>query len=332
MTQVYLNGSAPDYFGFTFSTAAALIDQIETTLVSAGWTSLAKVSGTSLFLRGVAEDGGTAHNCWVEFTVTGTSPNLLLNLQGWLEEAKTNGSGALPLREDTSYFSFIDSTTNRLWLSADSGSLGMCIINSNGRGNGMFFGFCDRILGTDEFGIYIGEISCRTYNTCRVAKLWYAPTNLWFLIGTGFANGADAGNASTNTNRGGLHLDFMSNAFYNSAVAPSSPNPVMMPASPIPSTEYMCHGRINALTGKPLIANFGLIEGENSNSYNTNILNPDNFERYEQTVAFRGWIKHAVTGLAGERTGYQFVAADGSRYLSVGPGWGFQGLQIKGAD
>lgn len=151
MPLTFLNGGAPNYSGQIFTTANALIDFIETTLVSAGWLSITKVVGTSVFLRGTSQTNN--HNCWVEFVYADTS---YLHVRGWLEQSKTNGSV-----QSTSTGTFCRvavGTENRLWITANGDAGCICIIPSSGTAQGVHFGFLDRIDPTDQWAWMVGHI------------------------------------------------------------------------------------------------------------------------------------------------------------------------------
>lgn len=329
MTLTYLNGVAPAYAGYTFSDTTDLIDTIESTLNTAGWVTVDKVSGVSLFVRGTAEVGN-ADNCWLEFTITGTSPSLTLNLQGWLQEAKTNGSG-------TSGFglTFKDALANSLWLTADSGALAICIISNDGTARGLHFGFCDRLVASDATAIYIGKIGYDSYSFARVATAINGGT-IWQLLRASFVSLDSGQSASSGTYwpRAGTADLLKAASGGNTAsttswsVTGSNFGMAISQANPGSSDASFGNGMRNWATGKPLLSDYFYFEGPNTTSVNNYAtINQDGYNiRY--AISLRGTIPYCVCGLGGEPAGWQYESTDGSRYLSVGGGNGWQGMLI----
>lgn len=163
MPVTFLNGNAPLYLGHQFTTSIDLIDTIESTLVTAGWTSLEKVSETSLFIRGVTTNN---HNCWIEFIISGETTAKTLIMRGWLEAVKTNGS---PNSIHT--LTYTEESLNRLWLSADQDAFCISLYNATGAMDGYHAGFLERTEPTDATAWMIGRIiSYPSYNTAYVAR------------------------------------------------------------------------------------------------------------------------------------------------------------------
>ena len=177
MPLTFLNGGAPNYSGQTFTTANALIDFIETTLVTAGWVSVSKVVGTSVFLRGTSQTNN--HNCWVEFIYDNVS---YLHVRGWLQEAKTNGSTLNTSLGTGTFCRVAVGTENRLWITANSDAGCICIMPNSVPAFGIHFGFLDRIEPTDQWAWMVGTITSGT-GTAYSAKSKFDAAN-WRWIGT----------------------------------------------------------------------------------------------------------------------------------------------------
>lgn len=308
---------------------SALIEDETATVDLSLWTSLAKTA-TSLFVKGETVVGN--YNCWVEFTVTGTNPNYTLFMQGWLEEAKINGSGLFALREKSTVTTFEGSLNNRLWLTCDEDSLCLSIFNA-GTGNmfGAHFGFCDRIDTTDEWAIYMGYLGVQAYVEARVAKLFRNDTNLWFVFGNGFDITPDPDSSSHAVPM--LHVDPISRAA-NNQQAPWSPGSFFVWREDDQSVYRLGHGRRNGYNNKPLLDTYAYLEAD---TIETNVddadINPDGYRCYtSDAIIFRGIIKHAVSGVMGEQPATQCFRSDGSVAMSTGRGYGWQGMNIKGAD
>ncbi|NJO48937.1 MAG: hypothetical protein HC840_05025 [Leptolyngbyaceae cyanobacterium RM2_2_4] len=153
MALIFTNGGAPNYLGFQFTSAANLIDQIELTLNSAGWATIAKTPGASLFVRGNSIVNGSP--AFVEFVIESATPPLQrLRVVGWIQQAKTNGTpNVSQLKID-----FNDGGANRLWLTADQQSGCITIFSSSGAMNGIHFGFVDRVDTADATAWAVGQI------------------------------------------------------------------------------------------------------------------------------------------------------------------------------
>lgn len=153
MALTFLNGGAPNYSGQTFSTATDLINHIETTLVAAGWVSITKVVGTSVFLRGTSLTNN--HNCWVEFIISDSS---YLHVRGWLEQTRANASPQSTSLGTGTFCRFTANVENRLWITANQDAGCICIIPNSGTALGIHFGFLDRIETTDQWAWMVGNI------------------------------------------------------------------------------------------------------------------------------------------------------------------------------
>ena len=328
----YSNGGAPDYLGISITSATEIIDHIETILVAAGWTTVTKVAGTSLLIRGVTPVN--SYNCWVEFTITGTTPNLFVNMEGWLEEAKINGSGLYTFqRYSTSLNTFTDGSDNRVWITADQDAVLICISSSNGDTTGWHFGFTEHIRTDDQWGIYIGPLNSWNYGSVRVAKLYSDDTNLWFLVGTCFVLAENIGtNVATSRQP-------MSSTDALCTFVTSNGEPIGDTASKVyeendPTDIHLAHaGRRNAYTGLPYVRPFFIIEGLDTDTGYMNENNPDNYASNGiSDITVRGDIRFAYTGMMGEPELKKIQFPNGQIIMSVGAGDGWQGMLIKPPD
>lgn len=153
MALIFTNGGAPNYLGFQFTNATGLIDQIELTLNSAGWATITKVAGSSLFARASSIVNGSP--AFIEFLVQPSTPPLQkLRVIGWSDQAKSSSSPDFQqLRLD-----FNEGGANRLWLTADQQSGCISIFSSSGAMNGVHFGFLDRVDTADATAWGVGQI------------------------------------------------------------------------------------------------------------------------------------------------------------------------------
>lgn len=320
MTDIYLTGDAPYHLGHVFSTPTELIDQLETTLVSAGWVTDNKVAGTSLFIKGTAPTGDT-EEIWLEFTVTGTSPDFTLEYEGWTEQAKTNGSGTY------TKLNFTFGEFNRMWLACNSGAWCIMMLNSNGFSYGAHFGFVERLKSSDTGAVYIGYITTDAYLTLKVARLLYNDA-VWFPVGAGFQNG---NTTTVNPCIPAIHFDFMTRftRMMDGTASPPINSASISIGNVLRTTESPTHGRYNGLNNLPVIDRYGYMEGKNTATYTADFSNSDGYERYESdAVSFRGYIYFAVTGLSGYSAGSQFLGPNNEVVISVGKANGPQGMLI----
>lgn len=303
----FLNGSAPDYTGYQFTTAVNLIDTLETNLVGEGWVSVSKVSGTSLFIKGVTSN---SHDCWVEFVVSGTTPNLTLTLRGWLEEAKTNGSP-----NATHTMTFTEGSINRLWLTCDNDAGCICIYGASGSCAGYHFGFLQRIDVTDQWAWMIGRIHSSGIVWAYSAKAKHANTN-WKQIGADFGGGtvSPIGTSSSPFGDGSqpiTTIDFMRRGV-----------PVGANYASTNSTNctYLAYNGGRNYDGSAVIDPYSYLEGRNNNI---------GYGSTGSTILyFRGFVKFAYCGVSAEVAAAQCIdSVSGYRILSVG-GTQWQGMRI----
>ena len=305
MPTIFVNGGAPNYAGWEFTTSTQIIDKLDTELTAAGWTTIAKVAATSLFVRGTSAGG---HNCFVEFIVGtngGQTNGRFLDIRGWLEQAKTNGSPA-----STHRLEYIEGSTNRLWLSADEG--GGCITTypTVGTMKGFHFGYPYQVLTTDQFGWYIGEISTYSYNLCYAAKSFITVTN-WRQVGSDFnlyTTRASAASFPTTT------LDYLALSMTNTA---SDVWTVVTNTN----IAYLAHqGRVNPVDSAVILMPYGYLEGRGAT---TNYGQAGNCN-----LPFRGFIRFAYTGVSALNPAIPVDdPVSGFKILSVG-GVGYQGMRI----
>ena len=304
MPTVFLNGT--NFTGFQFTTAIQLINQMEATLVSAGWTSISKVSGTSLFVRGITEVN--SHNCWIEFIVSGTTPALTLTMRGWLEQAKTNGS---PNSIHTA--TFTEGGTNRLWLTADSDAGCICIYNSSGVSVGYHFGFLIRVDQGDKWAWMVGRLNSTGYGHAYVAKSGFNSTN-WKLLSADYADGTNFSNFGQTIPLS--TFDFLARGKPGNGLGSGGsfdPNPNV-------NNAFLAaqNGRLN-YNNTAIIDPYSYSEGRGSIS------------NYSQSVALfcRGFVKFGYCGVASLLAGISVTDPfSGNRILSVG-GTTWQGMRIS---
>jgi hypothetical protein len=305
MSTVFLNGT--NFTGFQFTTAIQLIDQMETTLVSAGWIIISKVSGISLFVKGITEINN--HNCWVEFIISGTSPSLTLTMRGWLEEEKINGS---PNSIHTATFN--DGGINRLWLTADNEAGCFCLYNSNGSCVGYHFGFLQRVDTGDRWAWMLGRLNATGYQQAYSAKSGFNNT-LWRQLSADYTD-------STNFNTGVQVLplstfDFLSRGKPGDGVGGGGTTFLSSYGN---SNAFLSsfNGRLN-YNQSAVIDPYGYCEGRG---------NTANYPSSSSQLYFRGFVKFAYCGVASLLAGISVTdLISGNRILSVG-GSSWQGMRI----
>jgi hypothetical protein len=304
MPQTFLNGVSPDYTGFQFTTAIALINQLETTLVAAGWTSLEKTAGVSLFVRGITAVNG--HNCWIEFLVSGTSPNLTLTMRGWLEPTKVVGS---PNAIHT--MTFTAGSINRLWLSADQDAGCICIFDASGACAGYHFGFLIRVDNSDANAWMVGRLYSSGYAYAYVARSIVGSV-AWKQIGADYAGGTiDPWTGALSTHNLPLtNIDFLKRIGGEAAFSiTASTNP-----------GYLAYQGGRNYDNSVVIDPLCYLEGRNSTTaYGSS---------GSTVLPFRGFVKYGFCGVSGEAAAGQSTdTISGNKILSVG-GSGWQGMRI----
>lgn len=304
MANIFLNGGSPNYTGFEFSNATQLIDQIETTLVAAGWVTDAKVSGVSLFIRGETLIG--SYPCYVDFIVSGTSPTLTLTMRGWLEQTKVTGS---PDAIHTTTFSV--GGTNRMWLSACEDAGAMVIFNSNGACVAHHFGFPERVDTGDPWAWMVGRIHAFGYLFCYSAKSAFNGTN-WRQLSLDYV-GYSESPLSVNTALPVSTFDATMRGQFNNTAGITS----TVAANPF----YLAgNGKLNYNGKAKVTPDYEYAEGKgNFNAYGSANVLP---------LFFRGYIKFAACGLASLVAASQTIdPVSGNRYISGG-GSRWQGMRI----
>lgn len=308
MPTVFLNGSSPAFLGWEFTSSVDLINQLETKLIEAGWTSLNKIAGVNLFVRGVNTNN---ENCWIEFKVAnnvGQTNGKYLVLRGWQEAAQVNASPDNTLR-----WEYIEGEINRLWLSADSSAGAMCIFPSIGNSKGYHFGFPDSVLSSDPFGWYVGEISSLGYAACYVCKSFVGSTT-WKLLSADFNS---YGTGATSTAFPLTTFDYLALVTY-----PSASSALFYTITTNTNPAYFANqGRINPVDNKCPLLPYGYLEGRNATTAYGSAGN--------NNLPFRGFIKFCYTGVANLAAAVRALdSVTGYRVLSVG-GVGWQGMRIS---
>lgn len=307
MPLVFVNGSAPDYFGYIFSTISELIDALEQNLVNAGWTMVEKSGdGPTLFMQGNSNNN---HKCYVEFKVS-VNPDVTngyyLDQRGFLEVGRSNGTPINVLRH-----TFINGKPNRMWLTCDNDSGCLCILDATNVCRGAHFGFLNRLDQNDPFAWMMGWIHVDGYQYSWVAKSGHDST-IWRLLSDDYylyTNKTSTGSSDQSVFPFSTH-DFLqrggwisysemwgsgSNVFYNSR-----------------------YGRLNT-TGRPVIDPYLYHEGRGSTS---------NYSSSRPSLYFRGFVKHAYCGVASLNAAAQVIDPDGNRIMSVGGVSAWQGMRI----
>jgi hypothetical protein len=305
MPLVFLNGASPDYTGFTFTDGAVLLNTIRDTLVSAGWTMLTETAGSTVYLQGTSVTN--SHPCYMQFSVKtngGKTNGRYLVIRGWQTyNAPTTFTTASP--DDTLRLEFIQTGTNRLWLTADQEAGAVCIFASDGTSGGMHFGFLDRISQTDQWAWMVGFIHARGYEWAYVAKSGFNSTNWRLLVsdynvGTNYSDYLMSLPVSTFdlTMRGKPRDHY--NDTTNTNAFRSAPN-----------------GRLN-YDGKAVVDPYYYLEGRGSTTAYAIL----------SALYFRGLVKFAYCGLASQNA-CLFCTDPTTNYriLSVG-GLQWQGMRI----
>lgn len=306
MPLTFLNGGSPNYTGFQFTSTSGLLTEIESTLNTAGWTTISS-SSTELFIRGNSIIGN--YPCFIDFVVSGTSPNLTLTMRAWQESTKTTGSPA-----GIHTLTFTNGQINRLWLTANEEAGCVCIFNQNGASVGIHFGFLARYETTDANAWMIGRLHSSGYLYAYVAKSKF-----------------------NNTNWRQLSLDY--NQYGNDPYNPPFPNaPLQLSTfdllarigftSPSPFTNttstnvgYLAYNGIRNYDGNCVIDPYLYIEGRGGiGNYGST--------PYPYSLFVRGLVQFGFCGVANLQAGqYCNDPITGNKILSVG-GLQWQGMRI----
>jgi hypothetical protein len=308
MPQIYANGGAPNRLGINFTSTTALLTEIETQLTLAGWTTTLNqiTANRKLIMNGTTSNG---HNCWFRFIVAdraGIPDGKELRISGDHTGTEVTVSPNLA-------FNFIETATNRLWITADSDSGCIAIESFEATMRGAFFGFPERAELTDSWCWGLGFLNT-AYNAKYVAKSAFNNTN-WRHLSDDFIAATDFDNAGQTAPFQGVFdrrtVCLKPYNFYNNGGTTEN------------AGRFAQNGSVNGLNNKPFIDTYFLIEGRGSTgNYNS----PGN--NAPPLLYCRGTIKHAVTGIASAPPRGQYITDDNKVYLSVG-GVTWQGFRIE---
>ena len=300
---IFLNGGSPDFLGAKFSTASELTNLVESTLLSAGWTTNEKSpDGFTLLMTGTTVNG---HNCFVEFkSSTKDSTSNYLTIRGFHSSARLN-----PSPDATHRLVYATTQANRLYLTADNDSGCISITAFGDQQGGIHFGFLDRIDNTDQWAWMVGFIYSDGYRYAYPAKSKVNGT-AWRQLILDFFNFGDE-----NQNTMPLTcVDFtMRGICYSSHNWSDGRNPF-----------YNLYAGRRNYTGNPILDSYCYQEGRGDNGgYGWSAANP------RETLFYRGLVKNAYCGVSYENGGIIFYDPTRNiRVLSVG-GQRWQGLRIS---
>jgi hypothetical protein len=310
MTLITLNGGAPNYTGFEFNNTISLLNEIKSTLESAGWSTVTDeiTASSSLLMRTAVNN---THYTWVKFTVTtnGSINNgKYLNIFGDLDGTNTT------LSPNTLQLEFVESAPNYLWITTDEHGGCLCLRSFGAASGGIHFGFLDRFDSSDEFAVMIGYL-WTLFRNAYSAKLYYNSSLTWRQLAEDFYKGTtlDSSNTGAKAYTHGIIDRFTTVA---------SADACLNTAASVPQYYYF-KGKQSPIINLPILSDYFHIEGKgNSNLYG----NTDGTE-IPPDLFCRGIVKYAVTGLASLSTQAQAIDSAGNRYLSVGS-QSWQGMQI----
>lgn len=303
MALTFVNGGAPDYLGFTFSTTNALLDAITINMINAGWAFVSEVIGSNVVLEGTSLEDPT-HKCYIQFTVkvnSGKTNGRYLVIRGW----HTVNPLVTASADDVVRLEFMETGTNRLWLALDQDAGGICIYASDGSSSGAHYGFLQRLDPTDQWAWYVGYITSDAYPYVYAAKSKHNGTN-WRRLADDY-----------------YYFNQWSNRYQ---VIPYSTFDMTMWGQPY--NHYTDANGVNAFReaylgrlnydGKALLQPYYYIEGRGAN----------NNYGYRSQLYYRGHVKFAYTGLAAAAAADWFVDTNTTyRIMSVG-GSQWQGMRI----
>lgn len=188
MPTVFLNSTVSgDMAGWSFTTMTQLIDQIRTTLNSAGWTTIGSPTSTFCRLRGTFTGAG---NCWFTFTVNGSNLEVRADLDG--TGATLSGAYILTMTA---------SQTNRLWIAADENAACLAVRTPANAWTSLHLGYLDLYKTDDTFGWGINGFPDAPVNF-TIARHWISSSNM-----VRYDNGVNGGGGwSTPDNVGRINI------------------------------------------------------------------------------------------------------------------------------
>ncbi len=288
MPVVYASGTpnSDGYLsGISVSTVSALLTNIRDTLTTAGWTvDDSQIAGGRIEAVGV----DSTDNCWVNFFTQNVAANeFALHIQGDLD-----GTG-VTLSPDEVTLPFFEGAQARLYLTADSAAGCIFIQNGAAGGKSAHFGFLERLtdspyswmvarltreeawsyIAQDIWGVNWGEMDRYWVAQLDLARNTGAKQHLWDSYTV----------AMMPYDRYFTDYDDREGYRYNPAY-------------------YAWLGAVDAITGLPILSDYGYLIGRNSDRDYRALETGKPF-----ALHFPGRVRFARTGLCSVDAGDQFI-------------------------
>ncbi len=286
-----INTGIPFFDGLSFTTGNEALTIIRDNLTA--WTIINDSLPSSLLMRGTTNNG---HNCFIEFSVSGTSFYVKMN---------ANGSGIL---SDPLSFEFTPGSTNKLWLTFDNDSGVICIRNEFTYQGAIAFGFLDRFDELDEdawglFGLRAELLEAIVFRSKH-------NNSLFRTIGDDFNDADIFTSNSLSAPYQGIFDRVVSAYPFGSYTNTGTAN-----------AAYSAQNGQNNINGRPIIDRLYYIEGRGSkDAYFAVGDNP-------LPLYCLGYVKHASVGFAKRGAGERILDQNGDRWLVSGTD-GFQAIKI----
>ena len=309
-----------DYQGVSFQTINDVLTLIRDSLTSENWTiELDDISANSVLkLKGQDINNNTDY-CYYIFQA---DTNNDLEIKGYLGD--TNDSG----EESNSFIMEVsENTDNRLWLTANSGSAAIMILDGsvgfsvrstpsefklNGL-NALHFGFLERVSLNDKYAWMIGRIDY-DYIDVQIARRFTGLNDAWLLIGDDYeyADSYDERYQRIPITTFDPIMLAKSRYYY---VGDNNINNVPLRSAP--------KGSFNGVDGLPYFGTFYYIEGRKDSSDN---------DDYGDTLTtkpliYRGNVRFCATGLASALALNLFADSFGQIWISTN-NYGAQAMRV----
>jgi hypothetical protein len=327
MPLTFLNGTPPDYLGFSFTNSTSLLTAIHDTLVTAGCTSLTNTPGS-----GIVE---------LLFNATDNSDNCAIRLTTSIPVA---GRLRLSVRmAHTSSFTILSNewrlectngSTNRLWLTCNQDHLAMVIQDFSGSCQSLYAGYLLRLDPSDTYAFVIGIPNTVVYDnstsfngqatnsnffSIQIGRDFSTNSINWFYPQLGYFG-------SLSFNAGGrvspINGPYFGFGFINRHCVAHLPAVDSNQTSSSNAARNCLNGNSNGLNNKTVLGEYYFVEGNTTDSsYGTNkgILPPE--------LYFRGVVQSVTVGMSHLLDGVQVTNNLGQRFISGG-GLTYQGIRI----
>lgn len=327
MPLTFLNGTAPDYLGFSFSSATSLLTAIHDTMVTAGCTSLTNTPGSNLIeLRFNAIDN--SNTCAIRFT---TSIPVVGRIRLSVRMAHTS---AFSILSDEWRIECTNGSTNRLWLTCNQDHMAMVIQDFSGSCQSLFAGYLLRLDPSDTFAFVIGipntvvyenstsfngQSTSSNFFSIQVGKDFSTNSINWFYPQNGYLVAASVNAGGRVSPNNGPYFGF---GFLNRHCVAHTPALDSTQTSNLNAARNCLNGNANGLNNKTILGEYYFVEGNTTDSsygINKRVLPPE--------LYFRGVVQSVAVGMSHLLDGVQVTNNLGQRFISGG-GLTYQGIRI----